>query len=257
MPVVLFRGGVRPPVFRLNIGGLPQIRYSWPDQNLTVDFTLTVTNSDVEVKCDATRYDPEEHLSMLAMHAYDISRAAVDSFCFYHGLGLTVFIEMFVDPTGKQTPLTAKSEEVAGLLTAFNPSPSYQGTDNYDAMIRLVIKDRYLMLAMNDLVVAISHFNLAIINCARAIEALRTSMTPEGMDREEAWPIMQKNLNVTKRYLAFVTGLSAGPRHGSKRAPEEGQQAEVLKRSWTVMNRFLEFRKRGSVPLTDFELLDG
>jgi hypothetical protein len=258
MPIVLFRGTVRPPVFKLNLTGLPTIRYGWPEQNLSVDFTVSVKESKLEVRCDATRFDPQEHLSMLAMHAYDLSRAAVDSFSFFHGIGLTVFLEIFVDPSGMATPLTPRSEEVLNLCTAFNLDPSHRGPDDYDAMIRLVVKDRHVLLALNDLVVSISQFNLASINCARAMEALRTAMTPEGANRAEGWPIMHRNLNVTKNYLSFISDVSRGPRHGDKRSPLEGQQAEILKRSWTVMNRFLEFRKRdnGPLPESEFQLLD-
>jgi hypothetical protein len=237
--------------------GLPKIRFAWPDQNLTVDFTIKIEESKLEVKCDATRFVHSEHLSMLSMHAHDLARAAVDSFSFYHGIGLTVFLEIFVDPNGTQTTLVARSEEAKELCTAFNLDESYQGPDNYDAMVRLVFSDRLLLLALNDLTVTISQFSLAVINCARAIEALRTSMTPPGVDRSKGWPLMQENLNLTKNYISFVTNISAGPRHGDRRAPEEGQQSEIVSRSWKIMNRFLEFRKRGSVPLprSEFPLL--
>jgi hypothetical protein len=180
VPILLFRGTVRPPIFHLNVLGLPKIRYAWPDQSLTVDFTVEIKESKLEVKCDATRFVPNEHLSMVTMHAYDLSRAAVDSFCFYHGIGLTVFLEIFIDANGNQTTLAPRLEEVEGLCTAFNLEGSYQGSDNYDAMVRLVFSDRLLLLALNDLTVSISQFSLAAINCARAIEALRTSMTPPG-----------------------------------------------------------------------------
>jgi hypothetical protein len=259
MPILLFRGTVRPPIFHLNVLGLPKIRYIWPDQDLTVDFTIVIRESKLDVKCDATRFVPEEHLSMIAMHAHELSHAAIDSFCFFHGIGLTVFLEIFVDPEGKQTALTARLENVAELCTAFNLDPSYTGPDNYDAMIRLVVSDRFLLLALNDLAVSISKFNLATINCARAIEALRNSMTPPDIDRTAGWPIMREKLNLTKAYISFVTDRSAAPRHGSKRAPAEGDQSETLTRAWKIMNRFLEFRKRGSIALSksEFPILDG
>lgn len=257
MPVVLFRGTVRPPIFKLNLTTMPTIRYSWPNDDLTADFSISVRDSKVEVKCDVTRFDKAEHLSMLAMHAYDLSSAAIDSLCFFHGLGLRVFIEMFVDVDGKQTTLTSHSEEVIGLCTAFNLDPSYTGPDNYEAMIRLIVKERLLLLALNDLIVPISHFNLATINCARAIEALRTAMSVPGQTREKDWESMRQRLNLTKDYLDFVIDLSKEPRHGNRRAPEVGQQSEVLRRAWIIMNRFLEFRKRGNLPLpaSEFSLL--
>lgn len=168
-----------------------------------------------------------------------------------------MFIEIFIDPDGKQTALTPRSEEVAGLCTAFNLDPSYTGPDNYEAMIRLVVQERALLLALNDLIVPISQFNLATINCARTIEGLRTAMSPAGYGREEQWEFMRQHLNLTRDYLKFVTSLSTDPRHGNRKAPEAGEQSEVIKRAWVVMNRFLEYRKRGNqqLPPADFQLL--
>lgn len=87
MPIVLFRGTIRPPIFKINVDRMPTIRMGWPDDNLTADFTISVKDSKVEVRCDVTRFDKDDHLSMLAMHAYDLSMASIDSFCFFYGLG--------------------------------------------------------------------------------------------------------------------------------------------------------------------------
>lgn len=254
MPIVFFRGTVRPPIFKINLTALPTIRYGWPPDNLTADFSINVRDSKIEVKCDVTRFEKDKHLSMLAMHAYDLSMATIDSLCFFHGFGLRVFIEIFVDADGKQTTLTPRSEEAVGLCTAFNLDPSYTGPDNYEAMIRLVVQERPLLLALNDLIVPISQFNLATINCARVIEGLRAAMASPGWTRDQEWEFMREQLNLTKPYTQFVIGLSAEPRHGKRKAPEVGQQSEIIKRAWTIMNRFLEFRKRGSqqLPIADF-----
>jgi hypothetical protein len=257
MPIVVFRGTVRPLIHNLSIHRTPKVRYRWPDQSLTVDFVVKVIKDVVEVECDATRFDKAEHLSMLAMHAYHLSTAAVDSVCFHTGMGLTVFLESFVDIDGNESNLAPHADDIRGLCKAFDLSPSYEGGNNFQAMYGLLVQDRLLMLALNDLIVPISRFDLAAINCARAIEALRNSMAPGGTSRESGWTLMQENLNFTKDYLTFVTSLSTGPRHGDRRAPEVGQQAEILRRSWIIMDRFLEFRKRGSLPLpiTEFDLL--
>lgn len=259
MPVVVFKGSVRPVVHKLSVSGLPKIRYIWPDEDgLTADFTVRISESKIEVECDINQFDKAKHLSMLSMHAYHLSSVAVDSFAFSSGLGVTAFLEFFIDVDGRETNLAPHSEEILGLCTAFDLSPSYRGPNDIRAMYSLVAKDRLLLLALNDLIVPISRFDLAVVNCARAMEALRTSMTPEGMDRSQGWPFMHANLNITKKYLSAITDRSRGPRHGDRRAPQPGEQADVLKRSWTVMNRFLEYRKRGSaqLPEAEFQILD-
>ena len=71
---------------------------------------------------------------------------------------------------------------------------------------------------------------------------------------------MRSNLNVDEKYLKFVTGLSHGPRHGNraKRLPER-DLAETLNRAWTIMDRYLAFRRRGGqpLPLTEFDFSKG
>lgn len=256
MPTLVFRGTVRPPIFKIKIASFPVIRYSWPDDDLTVDFILNVIDSKIEIICEVSRYDQDEHLSMLAMHAYELSMAAIDSFCFFYGFGLRPFIEIFIDPNGKQTALTPRTD-ASGLCTAFNLEPSYEGPDNFEAMMRLVIGERALLLALNDLIAPVSQFNLATINCARVIEALRAAMASPDWTRDQEWEFMRDQLNLTEQYTRFVIGLSIEPRHGKRKAPEPGQQAEITKRAWVVMNRFLEYRKRGNqkLPLADFKLL--
>ena len=123
--------------------------------------------------------------------------------------------------------------------------------------MRLVLKERALLLALNDLIAPVSQFNLATINCARVIESLRSAMATSGWTRDQEWEFMRQQLNLTKPYIQFVIGLSVEPRHGKRKAPEDGQQDEITKRAWIIMNRFLEYRKRGShqLPLAEFELL--
>lgn len=258
MPTLIFKGTVRPTIFKINVRLMPIVRRIWPDDNLTADFTLSVTDSKIEVGCEVTRFNRDEHLSMLAMHAYDMAMAAVDSLCFFYGFGLRAFIEIFVDENGKQTALTPRAgDEVVGLCTAFNLEPSYTGPDNFEAMMRLVLSERPLLLALNDLIAPVSQFNLATINCARTIEGLRSAMATPGWTRDQEWEFMRDQLNLTEQYVRFVIGLSVEPRHGKRTAPEAGQQSEITKRAWVVMNRFLEYRKRGNqkLPFAEFEPL--
>jgi hypothetical protein len=195
---------------------------------------------------------------MLAMHAYDMAMAAVDSLCFFYGFGLRAFIEIFVDENGKQTALTPRAgHEVIGLCTAFNLDPSYTGPDNFEAMMRLILEERSLLLALNDLIAPVSQFNLATINCARSIETLRSAMASPGWTRDKEWEFMREQLNLTKAYTQFVIGLSTEPRHGKRKAPEVGQQSEITKRAWVIMDRFMHYRKGGNqrLPLAEFALL--
>ena len=62
---------------------------------------------------------------------------------------------------------------------------------------------------------------------------------------------LQESLNLTKEYVQFISELSAGPRHGTIDPQDPIEVMEVRRRAWVIANRFLEFRKRGSVDLSE------
>lgn len=76
--------------------------------------------------------------------------------------------------------------------------------------------------------------------------------------RRGAWAAMQAALNISESYQKWVTDLSAKPRHADRSYQTGIDVREALKRTWTIMNRFLEYRRRGNIPLTppEFPKLD-
>lgn len=133
----------------------------------------------------------------------------------------------------------------------------------FDKSITDLIREPALFLALRDLISAITYpgnAELAVIDCARAVEGLRSLMVSAGTTRDKAWGVFQETLNIDRAYREYITSLSTGPRHGDKTQWISGPTIdEALKRSWTIMNRFLEFRKRGNerLPIRDFEMLTG
>jgi hypothetical protein len=148
---------------------------------------------------------------------------------------------------------------LAGHLTAFDVSPQNTSSNNYDAMYRLTISDPSLLMAISDLVSAISNPNDVPINCGRAIDGIRVMMCPPRLKRAKGWPIMREKLNLGEDYLLLITDTSTGPRHGDRTFISGDIVTNVMNRSWIIMNRYLEFRKRGEQPLSlaEFPLLVG
>ncbi len=212
MPKITFKGALLPPSIRLNIEGIGPIRMIQAGGDTIsgftfADFTIKVKDFLLEVECEVNKYEGIADQTILLMHAYNLARAVVDSLCFIKGIGLTVYIESVVNPNGKERILGPQTDRVSGLCTAFTLEPT-----SYSAMVMLLISEPRILIALNDLVASISSFHLASINCARAVEAIRTAMAPETMDRNDAWLLVQKNLNVSKAYTQFITSESRGPR---------------------------------------------
>jgi hypothetical protein len=121
-----------------------------------------------------------------------------------------------------------------------------------------VSADLNLNFALRDLVSAQISPRLAPINCARAVEALRHLVAPN-LKRNKAWATFRDNLNLDRTYTELLTGISVSHRHGEYIPVSNRDNAEIELRSWTIMNRYLHWRRHGRkrLPLDRFPLLKG
>jgi hypothetical protein len=123
-------------------------------------------------------------------------------------------------------------------LHGVNLTPGYTGKGDFAAMYFLVMVEPPLFLALNELIVAITIPAHITVNCARAIESLRTILVPNDPDRAKGWAELRRVLHLERSYLEFVIKASAEPRHGDKTYMEQAKGQEILERSWIIMNRF-------------------
>lgn len=268
MPQVRFTGWVLPKALRVSV--VPLDRFSWDaaELDLEASFSTTIRNAFVEIVCDLNRYEPGL-VSELHKRALDLSRAAVDLVSFATGYGLVVVLDGFAGPDGRRTPLAVHNPELAPLCTAFRLKTTVDA--GFAEMCRLVMSDPGLFMALNDLIAAITYPHQAAVNCARAVESIRNHITPpadpppakpreQREERDKAWERMRQALRVDETYLRDVTNTSLGPRHGNRKAIPGTQITAVVEKSWRIMDRFLEYRKRGNkdLPATDdFPTLTG
>lgn len=206
---------------------LPSIHWEDEELGLVLDATLAFVDSEVHISCESNLYTTAEQIGEVYKRVFDMARAAVDSFSYIRGMGLSVILERVIPPSGIQHNILVERPELAKLVTAFDLDPQNKGS-NFDAMYRTMLSDPSVFLAVNDLIASIAVSHHAAINCGRVIETIREAMTPSGADRKRGWEaISQNDFN------------------------------ETINRSWIVMNRFLEYKKRGDkpLPLDNFPLL--
>jgi hypothetical protein len=259
MPIVHFKGKVlpyEPTAFVIDIKDLPSVTWhdTYTGQDLKITTRIDASIIDIEFDCQVFE---EKDFSSFLMRAWDIARAAVDLSSFKLAWGLSVIIETLIKPDGTASTILPKMETLAQYSTAL--SLSNPKINNFDICYRLLLGEPALFQAMNDLIVSITLPHHASVNCARAVEGLRVLMTNSAMDRKQAWPIFQTNLNIDRAYREYVTDVSTGPRHGDRAHIPGDVVNRTVERSWIIMNRFLEFRKRGNqqLPLSEFPLLTG
>lgn len=257
MPTIHFRGRILPAHAPITTPPLPEIDWRQTADGPLFHFAITIRSCVVDVACSLEEYTPDENLSLLLNQAMLYSRAVLDCLCFAHGLGLSLVLDELVEPDGSVKPLRYSSSRLARLCTAFNLTPGYTGKDDYSAMFLLIVKEPALMLVFNDLIVAHTIPGHVEVNCGRVIEGLRNLLVPNDPKRKNGWAEMQRVLRLERTYREFITEASTNPRHGDKSYVDQETIHQILDRSWVIMNRFLEFRKRGNsaLPPDEFPIL--
>jgi hypothetical protein len=254
LDTIHFLGQVFPGAVKISLKDMPLIEWKEPP-NVAESYQIAVVDSKIDVTCVTNRYS-EEKLFDQYMRAYDLVRAAVDIFAFTHGYGLMVVLNEQIKPDGTKADLFFEDKALPPLATAFNLDPKNTDSSSYGVMFNMIISEPASFMALNDLIMAITVPHFAPVNCARAIEGVRHLIAP-GVDRKQGWKVMRQNLNVQQSYLTQVTDTSTAPRHGDRTYIPGSVVQPIIKRSWIIMNRFLEFRKRGNqpLPIVDFPLL--
>lgn len=255
MPTFHFLGQVVPSTaYKMTIKDMPQIHFHAGDGALDVDLNIRIENSAVDVQCITGRFGADT-LSQVYKIAYDLARAVVNLFVFASGITLSVVFDQFIDPNGVLSAFALQDFSRVPLCTAFSVASTdpTQTTVMMGDMTKLVFAEPALFLALDDLITATTLHHLIIINSARSIEALRHAMAPAGMSRNDAWELFRSNLKMSKEYLRLITDNSQSGRHGENKFVPGETCAEIINRSWIIMNRFLEFRKRGNQPLPESE----
>ena len=249
MPTVRFEGRVFPTTAGISMETAPITGWRDAARGLTMDFKVQLQDGDIVVIIDVNKFNEAEHYLSVLMRASDTARAIIDLISFSSGRGLTLILERFIGPDGVVKTIEIGDPGLAAVSTATS------GKDNFTEVMKFVVSDPPLYLALRDLVEAITQFHRAPASAGRAVEALRHSIAPNETDRRKQWQAFREALRVEKSYVDVITDNSQGPRHGDPTHIPGPITSDLAKRAWIIMNRYLEFRKRGGqqpLPLSDF-----
>jgi hypothetical protein len=245
VPKVQFFGKVLPEPIKVSVQG-PELTWKWQEENLDLVFRVKIDNSIVEIECGIAKYEPG-YLVELHKRASDLARASANLAAFAAGQGLIVTLDRFIDPDGTTSHIIFSDPSLPPLCTAFGLEPARQA--DFDATFRAVLVEPPLFIALNDLIAAITIPHCAPVNCGRVIDSIRHMISPT-LDRSAAWQAMQQALNVSRPYQEWISQQSTGPRHADAAFVSGTITSEMTRRTWAIMNRFLEYRKRGNQQLT-------
>jgi hypothetical protein len=254
MPKVQFLGRVLPQAISVSLPGHVVL---WKDDanktGLEATFRVQIAGSIVNVETETNRYSIAD-VSELYKQACEITRASVNLVMFAIGHELFVYIDTLIDPDGLPFVMVGRHDPaLAKYCTAFSLSEA----DAFHKMRIMVTDNHVLSKAFDDLAdILRSPQHVAPVNCARVIDGIRTLISPH-LEKSAAWRAMQEALNIDKDFQQWISKQSEGPRHADPTYIPGSTCAEIARRTWEIMNRYLEYRKRGNQRLTgpDFPLL--
>jgi hypothetical protein len=250
MPIIRFGGRILPHFVQINIADHPQIDWHDDEANLNMKFKISIQNGRIDIGCEIDRWDQASHLVRVYMRAFDLVRATVDVCAFSTGYGLSVILDSFTNVDGIRTPFISHDSSIGALCTAFTLAPaSTVEANTFHKVLTIVLTDWRIFQTLRWLIEAITLPHESVVNCARTIEGIRHLLATPDVTRAEAWRQMRDKLNLSEAYLKLITDVSIGPRHGQPVHVQGGMTAEIIKRAWTIMNRFLEYKKDGDRPL--------
>lgn len=230
-----FEGRIIPEVRKVTVPEVSPIRYSDP-WGFHADIRIAIIDGKVEIDCAC--FDAEPRVDMCIVRCYEIVRALVDLYAFSKAWNLSVILDRMIVGT-KVTQIALSELSLQPLATAI------ASDDDFRAIWAIVQKRFNLKFALHDLALGIGALNYSHIGAARSVEAIRGLIAPDAQNDRAAWARMRSLLNIERDYLQRITDASRGPRHGDRGGATGDGQLVAMQRSWTIMNRYFEFMKRG------------
>jgi hypothetical protein len=245
MTKVQFLGRVLPEPVKITVH-VPELKWKWQEQSLELIFRVKIDNSIVNVECELEKYEPSYFVE-LHKRASDLISASANLAAFATGYGLIVTLDTFIDTAGTPSQIILTAPALQPLCTAYGLEDARQG--DFAAVYNIVITEPALFRAINDLIAAITFPHCSTVNCGRVIDSIRRMISPT-LDGGAAWQAMHQALNVSRPYQEWISKQSTGPRHADPAFVPGAVTTELVHRTWVIMNRFLEYRKRGNQSLT-------
>jgi len=234
-------------------------------QNVNVEsgviniINVKIESNAVRIDCEINKYT---HSDLVFIHkrVFDTVKSAINIWAFATGIGYSLIIDEVIDEYGVKTWFAPHDERLSKLCTVLDKNEGI----GYD-LLNIVCCDPRVFIALDELITSITVPHVMSVNFARAVEGIRQIIQPnkivrnkKGEEQEEAqWGEMHKALNTSVSYVKLITDNSKKWRHGNRVFIGGEITTEVGIRSWIIMNRFLEYLKRGKIPLPihEFPLL--
>ena len=90
--------------------------------------------------------------------------------------------------------------------------------------------------------------------CYRAVEAMMQSTKAHPDERDAvAWKTLRDRLQIDRAFIAEIKKHADYPRHGKVSSINDADRAKVFRLTDQIVRRYLEFLRRGKIPLSASE----
>jgi hypothetical protein len=240
---VQFVGRVIPDVLKITIENYPGFTWVSTAHKASWNFSLSIKHGAVTVACELPDFEQEKHFIDLYLRAHDLAYTVLDLTSFATGKHHRLLFEKMILPNGAVTDIV----DVFPVSPLLN-SAAITHPDDLDTLLRIVGGEPHLFRTLRYLISGTMEPHMSAINCGRVVEALRQIIAPK-LDRKQGWAELRNVLRVDRSYIDLLTTSSIDSRHGGFTRIEGDVTMEIATRAWTLVNRYLEFRKRGNQPL--------
>jgi len=246
-----FNGRVYPERANVNITIPGPLTVSVPEIGLRFKATVSVGASQISALVETEEGDQD--LLTLRNYLGDIVSAMTDALGYLSGCGYEIELTSVTFPDGRH--------EVFGVGIPILEEGKGDRPLTFRELFRLITSGRpssfFLHRGFSDLRHAIRSSGNTAFFCFRAIEDMRRSFwKPEdGRHRRPSWERMAAALRIGRGYIVPVKQWRDLQAHGEPKHMTDRERAEILQRTWRVMDRFCAYLFRGEKPLPEEEFV--
>jgi hypothetical protein len=247
-----FHGRLLPEVRRLQLPWNPRFKYSDPRSGLNAEFEIQIHASMIHVRCSTETPDSDAQYSEIMVRSFQFCSTLAHVITFCTGWALQVIIDSGF-ANGKLRPIALSERRAVACCQSFSIDR------DLEEVADLALNDLSLAFALGDLAAGVGQLNYSSVAAGRALDTLRHAISGPDMGTAKGWELLRDTLHVSESYAKSITEASAKPRHGERGKVEGANELAVLLRAWTVVDRFIEFKKRGgkeALPLSSYPTLD-
>lgn len=240
-------GRIFPQHHKLTLHPFKGIPVDLEDYDLHMVFDIWVVNSIIDVECTINRLNRKDH-AKAQTQALRLIESAVNLVSFKYGIFLFAIIESVTLPDDSKKDIQYSIDGLGELCTSFEHNKYVPVKEVASTNLKYVLRD--LIGALEP--------DMMTINCARAMDGIRNLIADPGVREKVAWEQMRAKLRIDEAYLKYVSELSKDHRHARYVPMFLEDTVPIIRRAWTVMDRYLHFILRGGVdplPEDEFPLL--